>query len=71
MPDLNKHSFYTEYALASNLLKEYDFEGPLETLQKLELLEPEKFDVLITALARVAAAKPRSADVERLIRKGE
>lgn len=69
VPDLNEKAFYTDYASASTLLKEHDVEGPLDILQKLELLAPRRFDVLKVALARVAAVKPYSADVERLISK--
>lgn len=69
VPDLNENAFHTDYASAFNLLKDYDIEDPLQILQKLELLAPGKFEVLKTALARVAAAKPHSADVERLISK--
>lgn len=66
-PDFREDAFYTEYKIAANLLIDYDFKSPLDTLQTLQSLDPENLSVLKTALARVVAAKPHSTDVERLI----
>lgn len=67
VPDLNEESFHNEYAVAADLLNEKEFDSPLKTLQELQRCIPEDLFVLKSALARVAAAKPHSSDVERLI----
>jgi len=66
IPDLVEDSFYMEYGIAAELLNQREFFSPLETLQELQRL-PDKLFIVKIALARVAAAKPHSADVERLI----
>lgn len=67
VPDLDEHQFYADYQKASNLLRNYQFVNPLDTLQKLQVKIPDQLNVLKIALARIVAAKPHSADVERLI----
>lgn len=67
IPDLDENDFYVDFAIATNLLKNYQFKTPLDTLRQLQLLEPHQLKLLKIALARIIAAKPHSADVERLI----
>lgn len=67
--DCDENSFYREYNMAADLLTGYEFNNPLDTLQKLHTLVPDELPTLKLALARVVAAKPHSADVERLISK--
>lgn len=69
IPDLDCNSFYREYYAAADVLTLYGNEivTTLETLKILSTNYPDQFAVLKTALARIIAAKPHSADVERLI----
>lgn len=69
IPDLNEEEFYVDYALAGDLLNGKKFDSPLQTLGELIQLDPDNLMVLKTCLARVAAAKPHSSDVERIISK--
>lgn len=67
--DLDEEAFNKEYVIAANLLKDYDFKNPHNTLQTLHKLVPDQLLTHSTALARVVAAKPHSGDVERLVSK--
>ena len=67
IPDFDKYRFITEYRAAADLLKNYQFVSPLKTLQTLIQISPGSFLTVKTALARLAAAKPHSSDVERFI----
>lgn len=67
--DCDENTFYHEYRTAADLLLGHDFTNTLNTLQKLLELVPDELPILKLALARVSAAKPHSADVERLISK--
>ena len=69
IPDLDETLFTQEYYEAAHLLANFEFKTTLETLQTLQSICPSELSVLKRALARVAAAKPHSADVERLISK--
>lgn len=69
IPDLDETVFTREYYEAANLLTEYKFKTTLKTLQKIQSICPNELSVIKRALARVAAAKIHSADVERLISK--
>lgn len=69
VPDFDESVFISEYRAAANLLQDYEFKSPLDTLRSLQELSTESFLVLKKALARLAAAKPHSADVERFISK--
>lgn len=67
VPDFDETTFSRYYSTAAELFEQCNFNNPEETLQTLHLLVPGELTVLKCALARVAAAKPHSADVERLI----
>lgn len=71
IPDLDVEQFNLEYyEAADSLTSFYDkCKTPIETLKQLNDLHPhpDKCFTLKVALARVAAIKPHSADVERLI----
>lgn len=69
VPDLDYLSFQSEYNAAAEAMTPYRNKniGPLETLRILSTTYQDRFDVLKIALARIIAAKPHSADVERLI----
>lgn len=67
LPDYDENWFYTEYIRAVDLLKDNDGMTTLSHLQKLHELCPTELSIIKCGLARVAAAKPNSADVERLI----
>lgn len=67
--DYDENVFYSEYMTAVQLLKDESPENPLDILKELNRRVPNQLLVLKNALARVAAAKPHSADVERLISK--
>lgn len=69
IPDLDETLFTQEYYEAAHLLANFEFKTTLETLQTLQSICPSELSVLKRALARVAAAKPHSADIERLISK--
>ncbi|KAJ6648066.1 hypothetical protein Bhyg_03291, partial [Pseudolycoriella hygida] len=67
IPDLSLVQFLRDYEIAANSLCGYKYKTPFDTLQKLQQLHPNELNVLKIALARVVAAKPHAADVERLI----
>lgn len=67
LPDCDENGFYTEYYRAADLLRDCDCTTTLSYLQKLQELCPNDLSIMKCGLARVAAAKPHSADVERLI----
>ncbi len=67
VPDFDESIFITEYHNASHSLQNYEFTSPINTLRTLNEFSTKSFVVLKTALARFAAAKPHSADVERFI----
>lgn len=67
LPDYDENCFYAEYNRAADLLKDYDGKTSLSHLQKLHELCSTELSIIKCGLARVAAAKPNSADVERLI----
>lgn len=69
VPDFDKTDFFTEYYMAADLLTNFEFKTNLDTLQKLHEIDPNNLSTLKYALARIAAALPHSADVERLISK--
>lgn len=71
VPDCDENAFCGEYNTAAELLTGYEFTNPLHTLQKLCTVvpDPDELSCLKLALARIVAAKPHSADVERLISK--
>lgn len=65
--DFDENCFCREYKKAADLLKDSDCKTTLSYLQKLHELCPNDLSVIKRGLARVAAAKPHSSDVERLI----
>lgn len=67
VPDFDESAFITEYRHASNLLQNYEFTTPINTLRALNEYPTESLGVLKTAVARFASMKPHSADVERFI----
>lgn len=67
-PDLNEDQFLLDYYGAAGVLGHVDeFQKPLQSLKYLTEFHPNEFHTLKRALARVAALKPHSVDVERLI----
>lgn len=71
VPDMDVVQFCSEYRTAAQCLAEYRNEcnGQHEALKMLTNTNPNQFTVLKTALARIVAAKPHSAEVERFISK--
>lgn len=67
LPDVDEETFLKEYYDAADLLKDASCDTTLKILQHLNRTKPNRFRTLKIALARVAAIKPHSADVERLI----
>jgi hypothetical protein len=67
IPDLDHLKFSSEYLIAAELLKDVDSDTPMTNLQELEKRLPDGLHTIKTALARLIAIKPHSADVERLI----
>lgn len=67
--DFSESRFITEYRAAADLLQGYQCNSPLDNIKTLVSLSPEPFTAIKTALARLAAAKSHSADVERFISK--
>lgn len=65
--DLSEDSFFSDYYEAAELLKEFDCTTVLESLRKLHEICPDRLHTIKCALARIVAAKPNPADVERLI----
>lgn len=66
-PDFGRDQFVSDYYGAAEILNDYQCKTTLESLQKIIDVCPENLTSLKLALARVSAAKPHSADVERLI----
>lgn len=68
VPDLNEADFVAEYRHALEFYKNAVFGTPYEILHALKIdSRTDRYPALTTALARAAAAKPHSSDVERLI----
>lgn len=67
VPDFDKTLFIAEYRHVADSLKNHEFKSPLDTLQTLYQHSPDSFFIVKATLARLAAAKPHSADVERFI----
>lgn len=63
IPDLDEKTFFSDYKTATEFLKD----ATLASLQTLHKISPDHLHTMKIALARVLAAKPHSADVERLI----
>ncbi len=68
-PDLDQNTFVFEYYKAAHMLQDIQCYTALSTLQAIHKLYPDGLHTLKSALSRVVAAKPHSADVERLISK--
>lgn len=66
--DMDKEKFFSEYFDAAELLKDFECDTGRESLRKLT---PDRLQTTKLALARVVAAKPTSADVERLMVKSK
>lgn len=67
--DYDEDEFYSEYITAVQLFENKSPENPIDILKELNRRAPDQFMILKAAIARVIAAKPHSADVERLISK--
>lgn len=67
VPDFPQNQFSSDYYEAAEILKNDPHLTTLESLQKIIKVRPNSLTSIKLALARVAAAKPHSADVERLI----
>lgn len=65
-PDIDPNIFIADYY---ELLSDGQPRTALESLQKLCDVSPQHLHSIKTGLARILAAKPHSADVERLISK--
>lgn len=69
VPDFDENDFIAEYYTAAQLLNNREFGSVLETLHRIIDISPDELRSIKVALARIAVAKPHSADVERLISK--
>lgn len=67
VPDVDQEIFISEYYEAAALLIDEPPRTVLDTLKKLISINPGHLQSIQTSLARILAAKPHSADVERLI----
>lgn len=67
VPDVDLDQFCSEYYNAAAILTDIPCRNTIESLRKIDELTPDNLHTVQLALARVSAAKPHSADVERLI----
>jgi hypothetical protein len=66
-PDIDENIFISDYYNAAALLNNDESCNPHEALKKLIEISPHHLSSIKSSLARILAAKPHSADVERLI----
>lgn len=69
IPDLDENIFFSDYYEAAELLNDFECEDATATFKKLMETASDKLCTVKCALARILAAKPHSANVERLISK--